>query len=65
MNMEGHSTVNIQKAIDEGLVFRPLEETVRDTYEWAAKRPSDHEWQNGLRSRTRAKSILTEWKNHL
>ena len=33
------NTVNIQKAIDAGLTFRPLEETVRDTLEWA--RPFD------------------------
>ena len=31
----GFSRVDISKAINAGLTFRPLEETVRDTIEWA------------------------------
>lgn len=44
----GFSRVDISKAINAGLTFRPLEETVRDTLEWAKTRPSDHEWRAGL-----------------
>jgi 2'-hydroxyisoflavone reductase len=44
----GFSRVDISKAIKAGLKFRPLEETVRDTLEWAATRPSDREWRAGL-----------------
>ena len=45
----GFSRVDISKAINAGLTFRPLEETVRDTIDWAATRPSDHEWRAGLK----------------
>jgi 2'-hydroxyisoflavone reductase len=44
----GFSRVDISKAIKAGLKFRPLEETVRDTLEWVATRPSDREWRAGL-----------------
>src|SRR5687768_6800737 len=44
----GFSRVDISKAIKAGLTFRPLEETVRDTLEWAETRPSDWEWRAGL-----------------
>jgi 2'-hydroxyisoflavone reductase len=44
----GFSRVDVSKAIQAGLKFRQLEETVRDTLEWAKTRPSDHEWQAGL-----------------
>ena len=44
----GFSRVDVSKAINAGLGFRPLEETVRDTLEWASTRPADHEWRAGL-----------------
>ena len=44
----GFSRVDISKAIKAGLTFRPLEDTVRDTLEWAEARPSDWEWKAGL-----------------
>jgi 2'-hydroxyisoflavone reductase len=44
----GFSRVDVSKAIGAGLTFRPLEETVRDTLEWAATRPADHQWRAGL-----------------
>jgi len=44
----GFSRVDISKAIKAGLTFRPLEDTVRDTLEWAETRPSDREWKAGL-----------------
>ena len=44
----GFSRVNVSKAINAGLTFRPLEETVRDTLAWAQSRPPDHEWRAGL-----------------
>jgi len=45
---QGFSRVDVSKAIKAGLTFRPLEETVRDTIEWAKTRPADHEWRAGL-----------------
>jgi 2'-hydroxyisoflavone reductase len=44
----GFSRIDISKAIAAGLKFRPLEETVRDTLDWAKARPADHEWRAGL-----------------
>jgi len=44
----GFARVNISKAIAAGLTFRPLVETVRDTLDWAATRPADHQWRAGL-----------------
>ena len=44
----GFSRVDISKAIKAGLTFRLLEDTVRDTLEWAETRPSDREWKAGL-----------------
>lgn len=44
----GFSRVDVSKAIRDGLRFRPLEETVRDTLDWAKTRPVNHEWRAGL-----------------
>ena len=44
----GFARLDVSKAIDAGLTFRPLEETVRDTLEWAQTRPADHQWKAGL-----------------
>ena len=45
----GFARVDISKAINAGLKFRPLENTVRDTIEWANTRSSDHVWRAGLK----------------
>jgi 2'-hydroxyisoflavone reductase len=44
----GFAQLNVQKALEAGLKIRPLEETIRDTLEWANTRGSDHEWKSGL-----------------
>jgi 2'-hydroxyisoflavone reductase len=44
----GFSRLDVSKAIAEGLKFRPLEQTVRDTLAWAQGRPANHEWRAGL-----------------
>lgn len=45
----GFARVNVSKAIAAGLTFRPLEETIRDTLEWASTRPKDYKWLAGLK----------------
>ncbi|MBI5297774.1 MAG: epimerase [Chloroflexi bacterium] len=45
----GFAHVDVSRAIAAGLTFRPLAETVRDTLDWAATRPADHEWCAGLK----------------
>ena len=47
---QGFSRMDISKAINAGLKFRPLEETVRDTITWANTRPADHQLRAGLQS---------------
>jgi 2'-hydroxyisoflavone reductase len=44
----GFSRVDVSKAIAAGLKFRSLEQTVRDTLDWAHRRPANHEWRAGL-----------------
>jgi 2'-hydroxyisoflavone reductase len=44
----GFSRVDVSRAINAGLKFRPLEDTVRDTIQWAGTRPENHEWRAGL-----------------
>lgn len=53
----GFSRVNVSKAINAGLTFRPLEETVRDTLAWAQTRPPDHEWRAGLTAEREAQVL--------
>lgn len=54
---QGFSQVSIQKALAQGLTFRPLADTVRDTLAWLAERPSDEAWRAGL-SPEREKALL-------
>ena len=38
---ESFMTFNNDKALRAGLTFRPPEQTIRDTYDWAATLPAD------------------------
>ena len=53
----GLSRVDVSKAIQAGLTFRPLEETVRDTLAWAQTRPLDHQWRAGLTAEREAQVL--------
>ncbi len=54
----GAARIDVSKAIQAGLKFRPLEGTVRDTLAWAKTRPADHEWLAGLKPE-REQELLT------
>ena len=56
----GFDRVNCAKAIDAGLTFRPLTETVRDTLAWDRTRPADHQWRAGLTA-DREGALLADW----
>ncbi len=56
----GFLQVDIGKALGAGLVTRPLEDTIRDTLEWASQRPADYHWQAGL-PEAREMALLQEW----
>lgn len=60
--LPGFNLVNCDKAFADGLVIRPLAETVRDTLAWQATRPADHEWRAGL-NREREAELLQKWHN--
>ncbi len=55
---------NCRKAINAGLTFRPLAETIQDTLAWAKVRPADHEWRAGLPPQ-REQELLEAWQDQL
>ncbi|MHC4128736.1 MAG: NAD-dependent epimerase/dehydratase family protein [Planctomycetota bacterium] len=59
---EGFHRVNIDKAIEAGLRFRPLAETVRDTLEWYHAWPPEKPfpWRGGI-SAEREAEVLAAW----
>ncbi len=59
----GFSRVDISRALDAGLKFRPIEDTIRDTIQWAGTRPEDHEWRAGLNP-TKEKILLNLLKRN-
>lgn len=44
----GSAHVDISKALNAGLKFTDLAETVADTLKWEFERPEDHQWKAGL-----------------
>ena len=59
----GHSRIDISRALEASLSFRPLDETVRATLEWLRTRPADHEWKAGLRP-DREAEVLAASRSH-
>ena len=57
----GMTSVSIDKALNSGLKFRPLEDTIRDTLEWHKTRPSDHKMGAGIDSE-KEQAVLSAWK---
>jgi 2'-hydroxyisoflavone reductase len=62
--MDGHFQINHDKAKSTGLVFRPLEETVQSTVQWAKTRPDKYIWQKGIMPEKEAR-VLTAWWDSL
>lgn len=54
----GYGMFNNQKAIEAGLTFRPLAETVHDTFDWLNTRPADYEWRSGLSPEQEQKLLI-------
>ena len=57
-NEEGFMQLSIDRALQHGLTFRPLEVIAKDTLEWANSRPADYAWRSGL-SAAREQELLT------
>ncbi|SEN05794.1 2'-hydroxyisoflavone reductase [Mesobacillus persicus] len=59
--MDGFLKINIDKALETGLTFRGLEETLRDTYQWSVTRPKDLVRRAGLKEE-RERELILKWK---
>jgi 2'-hydroxyisoflavone reductase len=59
---DGWAQVDFRRALDKGLTFRPLVETMSDTLAWAAGRPPDYKWLAGLRAE-RETELLQAWRS--
>lgn len=57
---QGFFSFDNRKAMRDGLTFRPLEDTLRDTCRWAEARPSDRIWRAGI-DRARQAELLKKW----
>jgi len=58
---KGFNSVNCRKAIADGLTFRPVADTVRDTLAWAATRPADYTLRAGMKPEKEAE-VLEAWR---
>jgi len=54
-------SLNCRKALAEGLLFRPLAETIRDTFEWHSARANLSSLRAGVDA-IREKEIIQPWK---
>jgi 2'-hydroxyisoflavone reductase len=59
-DMQGFARVSVERALAQGLRFRPLAETVSATLEWSRMRAQDHAWKAGL-SPDRERALLAAW----
>jgi|GEM_PF-3430006 len=53
----GFLTINVNRAIQHGLTFRPLQETIRDTFQWDQTRRKDIVLKAGI-SREKETELL-------
>ncbi|MFX3623739.1 MAG: SDR family oxidoreductase [Ectobacillus sp.] len=59
---KGSFQINIEKAVRQGLTFRPLEEIIYDVWEWEQGRPDNEERKAGLPLK-REEELLQLWDN--
>jgi 2'-hydroxyisoflavone reductase len=57
---DGRRRVANDKAMKNGLAFRPIADTIRDTLEWAKTERGDRPWRAGLRAE-REQELLAKW----
>jgi 2'-hydroxyisoflavone reductase len=56
----GFHAFDCRKAIADGLTFRPLADTIRDTLAWVSTRAADWQWRAGL-AREKETALLQKW----
>lgn len=59
---DGLMSLNVDKALQDGLTFRPLETTVRDTLAWNATRPGDRPAPRAGMMQDKEVELLAAWK---
>jgi len=59
---DGRGRVANERAIDKGLTFRPIADTIRDTLRWVREERGDRPWRNGLAAE-REKELLAKWRS--
>ena len=59
--MPGFSRVSISKALQDGLTFRSLAETIHDTFAWDSERPQEGAWKSILKPE-RETALLEKWR---
>ncbi len=64
LSLSGMLAFNSKKAIQAGLRFRPLEDTIEDTLIWDSSRPPDEERRAGMKA-TKESELLHAWHNRL
>ncbi|GAC1398286.1 MAG: SDR family oxidoreductase [Chloroflexota bacterium] len=62
-DMKGFDSWDIGRALDQGLTFRPVEDTVAATLEWERTREPGLEPRAGL-DRQKEEILLRAWRNH-
>ncbi|MGI8955844.1 MAG: NAD-dependent epimerase/dehydratase family protein [Chthoniobacterales bacterium] len=59
----GMGAINIRKALDKGLTFRPLAVTARDTVAWFKAKPAERQAKMGAGlTKEREAEVLAKWK---
>jgi 2'-hydroxyisoflavone reductase len=61
IGMDGFSSVNLEKSMGAGLAFRPLRETIVDTFEWSRTR-DDHDTMLAGIPRNKEQELLMTWQ---
>jgi 2'-hydroxyisoflavone reductase len=56
----GFFSFSSARAVADGLTYRPVPDTVRDTLAWDLTRPADVEWRAGLKPE-REQELLRAW----
>jgi len=59
---DNRSIVDVKRAIDAGLVFRPIADTVRDTLHWAKTERGDKPFERTGVPAARERELLEKWR---
>jgi len=58
--IKGHASANVNKAVNSGLTFRPLQDTIQDVLAWGRENFGTDEMKAGI-NRERERELLQKW----